>query len=453
VYGGIVWLSRFFVYGEGHVQRPILLFLGLYAAAFVLYWLAVRALPDLQRQQRETPLLFIIVGSAVLSRAVLLFSQPIQEDDFYRYLWDGQIVASGLNPYSVAPGTVLKPGEKNDEVERRAAIVTQDANFALILSRVNHPAVPTIYPPLAQGIFGLSAIIAPGSLSTLRLFFLAFDLGICGLLWLILQRLDASPLWVLVYAWSPLVIKESINSAHYDVAPTFFLVLALLLCLRNYLVGAYVSLALAILGKLYPVILLPLFLRRTWETGSLRHAIGGGTITVVVVACGYAPFVDAGTMLWQGTLTFAQYWRTNTLLFPGLQMLVGERWLANAVVVGLLGCTVLGVLARFSLRDSRAFLWGNFVVLGMLFLLSPVGNPWYFVWIVPFLCVFPLQSGVMFSGLLGLYYLAFYFIYRDSAETFRWVVWLEYILFYGMLLYEWYVGKLHFRRQVRSMTG
>lgn len=48
----------------------------------------------------------LVLGFALLFRVVLLWSDPIQEDDFYRYLWNGKVVASGLNPYRFAPQIV-----------------------------------------------------------------------------------------------------------------------------------------------------------------------------------------------------------------------------------------------------------------------------------------------------------------------------------------------------------
>ena len=149
------------------------------------------------------------------------------------------------------------------------------------------------------------------------------------------------------------------------------------------------------------------------------------------------PFLEAGLLLWQGTLTFAERWQTNSLIFPLLYSLVRERWVANTLVAAVLGGTVLALLSRFDLREERRFLWVNFLTLGVLFLLSPVGNPWYFLWLVPFLCIFPFGSWLLLSGLLGLYYLSFYFIYHESAETFRWVIWLEYLPFYLCWFAEW----------------
>ena len=447
VYGSITWLSQGFVYGQGHSQRPIPLFVGLYLGAWSLYMLALLVLPRLSDKREH---IWLILIFALLFRLTLLFSRPIQEDDFYRYLWDGKVVASGLNPYRVAPLTVVEftqnatkkftPSLQETESEnlrRLAHIPARDDNFALILSRVNHPEVPTIYPPLAQAIFALAALIAPGSLLVLRLIFCGFDLLICFLVFVVLQHLKANTLSLLIYAWSPLVLKETLNSAHYDVVPTFFFMLALVLALKDKTVFAHVSLAVATLGKLYPLLLLPVFLWRTWLREGQIRAVLGVVVVATVLTLGYAPFLDVGPALWQGTLTFAERWQMNSLIFPFLSWGIGERWGANTVVAILLGGTTLALLSRYAVSKDSLFLWVIFLVLGELFLLSPVGNPWYFLWLVPFLCVFPLRSWLLLSGLLGLYYLWFYFVYRGTVETFRWVIWLEYLPFYSLLVWDW----------------
>jgi len=447
VYGGIAWLSQGFMYGQGHAQRPILAFVGLYIAAWLFSMLAFRQVRQSPCQRLEV---WLLMAFACLFRLVLLFSQPIQEDDFYRYLWDGEVLANGLNPYRVAPLSVLNftkglsPSAElplraadEDDLPRLASIPAHDGRFALILSRVNHPAVPTIYPPLAQAVFALSALAAPGSLLALRLIFLGFDLAICGLIVAVLGHLKLNRSLVLVYAWSPLVIKETINSSHYDVVPTFFLMLTLLLYVKKRVLLASFSCALAILGKIYPLLLLPIFVGKMVTTHSRRQALLGLGLVIGVVGLGYAPFVAAGSMLWQGTLAFAERWQTNSLLFPFVQSSIGERWAANSVIALLLAFSVLCLLLRHEVRDDQEFLWINFFALGLLFLCSPAGNPWYFLWLVPFLCIFPLRSWLLLSGLLGLYYLWFYCLYHRTAETFRWILWVEYLPFYALLVWDW----------------
>lgn len=437
IYLGIFCLSRSFVYGQGHRNRPLLFFLALYASAFVLYVVTIRVLPFFSWRKKD---FVVALGFAVSFRVILLCSDPIQEDDFYRYLWDGKVVASGLNPYGVAPSSVIAREESS---RAYVDILDADPTLVSILERVNHPNVPTIYPPVAQGVFALTALAAPGSLLGLRLVFLAFDLALICVILDILRQLNINRAYVVVYAWSPLVAKETINSAHYDVIPTFFLLSAVALLLRGKQVFAYISLALAVLGKLYPLLLFPFFLWRTKTIDGWPIMLSALGIASSVIVAGYAPFWSAGWGLWQGTIAFVGQWQTNSLLFPLLGTGVGNRWVANLAIAVALSVVAIFLLRRSALEESRPFLWSLFVMLGALFLCSPVGDPWYFVWIVPFLCVFPLRSGIVLSGLLGLYYLSFYFMYHTTPETFRWVIWLEYLPCYGLLLWEW--------RSVRSL--
>ncbi len=44
-----------------------------------------------------------IIGVGLLSRLILIPSQPVLEDDYYRYLWDGAVTAHGYNPYVYSP--------------------------------------------------------------------------------------------------------------------------------------------------------------------------------------------------------------------------------------------------------------------------------------------------------------------------------------------------------------
>jgi hypothetical protein len=431
----MTWLSFQFIYGQGHQQRPILAFLACYGVGFLLYgaacWYIRRPLSHSNR------CLWIVLGFAVSFRVILLLSNPIQEDDFYRYLWDGTVVARGLNPYLLAPQAVREGRAEDARVQPYARIAQHEPGVALILSRVNHPEVPTIYPPLAQGLFAVGAIIAPGSLFVLRVLLLCCDLALCWLLVALLRDLAINPAYVTFYAWSPLVIKETLNSAHYDVLPALWLMVALFLSLRGKVLVTYASVALAVLGKVYPLLLLPLFACRTWCTHGSAWTVAGLAVTCLLILIGYAPFWQDSAALWQGTRAFAERWQTNSFLFPALRMLVDERWVANAIVAMLSAGVALGTLVRFELRDAYEFLWAVFLVLGVMFLLSPVGNPWYFLWSVPLLCVFPLRSWVLLSGLLGLYYLYFYFLYHRQVETFRWVIWLEYVPFYAVATWEW----------------
>ena len=75
-------------------------------------------------------------------------------------------------------------------------------------------------------------------------------------------------------------------------------------------------------------------------------------------------------------------------------------------------------------------------LISLVFLLSPIQNPWYLCWVVPFLCLFPLRSWILLTGLVGLYYLDFYFDYQEIQSWTKWTPWFEYLPFYLLLIWD-----------------
>ena len=144
VYVAIAVLSRQFIYGDGHLARPIPTVLGLLALTFILHlvalWAAVRC-PESRR------LLGVIVVGSVLFRLVLVFSWPIQEVDIYRYLWDGEVAAHGESPFRYSPKQVLDADAESvlpDELGRLVKLRDSSPAMATILARVHYEDLPTI---------------------------------------------------------------------------------------------------------------------------------------------------------------------------------------------------------------------------------------------------------------------------------------------------------------------
>ena len=132
------------------------------AAAFLAYGAAGLT------ARRTAPPVALIWTVAIAARVVLLPLTPELSDDIYRYLWDGHLLTQGVNPYAHPPG---------------------DSALAALRTpwhgEINHPDVPTIYPPLAQLLFGAAALVGGPAIPGAKLLWLCFDLG-CGLL---LQRI------------------------------------------------------------------------------------------------------------------------------------------------------------------------------------------------------------------------------------------------------------------------
>ena len=262
-------------------ELPIPLMLTAFAAAFGLYLWALRIAVLGGGDRRMLP---VIVIAAVVFRATLLFTEPIQEVDIYRYMWDGEVVAAGHNPYQYSPQNVADAARDRqtaaavqlpDDLAQLVALRNSARAKATILDRVHHRQYTTVYPPISQAVFAAVAITTPDDSSVfthlvmMKLWLLLFDLAT---LWLVIRLLKMAgrPLgWSLAYAWCPLLMKEVANSGHLDSIAVFFATLAVYLTATMYVSTgsssrraslAMLALAAGVGAKLYPMVLAPLLL-------------------------------------------------------------------------------------------------------------------------------------------------------------------------------------------------
>ena len=115
---------------------------------------------------------------------------------------------------------------------------------------------------------------------------------------------------------------------------------------------------------------------------------------------------------------------------------------AAKITVVLILIAVLGYLFYRNLEeDETAVLKNLFIMMALVFLFSPVQNPWYLCWVVPFLCIFPSRAWILLTGLVSLYYLDFYFDYQDLQSYRSWIEWVEYTPFFLLLGWEFKLKK------------
>jgi hypothetical protein len=228
----------------------------------------------------------------------------------------------------------------------------------------------TVYPPLSEWSFSWVE-----SVPAYRLLFTIFDLASLGLL-LLLLRLVKQPLhYALVYAWNPTVIVSFALCGHHDSLAILTLLLAYLFLILRKPALSLASLALAFLSKFYPLLLLPVLLRRTRAVYA--------SVFVAVVALAYLPFLGAGRRLLNGLGDYARGWEGNDSLFRLIQ------WAGNSKPQAYLvaGVLVLSLVIYALRRRMEPLPAGLFLISGLL-LLSSNAFPWYFTWIVPFLCFY-----------------------------------------------------------------
>ena len=231
-----VWGQSLHVEGDG--THSLLAILGLFAVAFVCYLLAIRA--ALVAEQGRC-LIVLIATAAVIFRLTLLFSNPIEEVDLYRYLWDGQATIAGVSPFRYSPQQILRTDSDEEPPADLARLITVKQTVSAmpeILDRVHYGELPTIYPPTSQAIFAVATLCTPPSASvTVRLivmkaWFVLFDLATIPLVIWLLRWIGKPIGWVVAYAWCPLLIKEVANSGHLDALAVFLSTAAFYLACR-----------------------------------------------------------------------------------------------------------------------------------------------------------------------------------------------------------------------------
>jgi hypothetical protein len=298
-------------------------------------------------------------------------------------VWDGQVQAAGINPYRYIPA---------------------DSHLAFLRDLDIYPHINrrtyahTIYPPGAQMLFLLITRVG-ASIRWMKV-------GMVGLesltIWILVKLLGALGLrreQVLIYAWHPMLFWEVASSGHVDGAALPFIALALLFYIRHKPVATGVALAAATLIKLYPIALFPALYRRSeWRNWRMPATVAG------VVAAGYACYASVGWHVLgflpeyakeEGLESGSRYFLL-TLVRHGLH----REELPTGAFYALAALVLLG-LALWAWLTSEASAYSaircSFVLATALMLLFSSHYPWYYLWLLPFVCLIPYVPMLYFT--------------------------------------------------------
>lgn len=342
-----------------------------FLAGFLLALLAARSL------SASSPRFLLL--SATLFRATLLPRSPDLSDDIHRYVWDGKVARAAVSPYAFAPADPAMAGLDPE-----------------LRSRVAHPEIRTVYPPVAQAGFRAFG----GNRMALKAFFSAADVAIVAMLW---RPGPGGAFAAALYAFHPLPVTETAGQGHLDSLGVALLVASLVWLARQRRAAAGVAFAASVLTKYVSVAALPVLLR----SGRTRFLAAAGLFSALVWT-----IAGRGASPLGGFSEFAMRWDSNSVLYPAvvrfmdwsdLPSRVKELFIAwkaehghppwtqdvfpffYSAFFARVALAFLLVLAlawiTWRVRDS---IDGTFAALAALLLLSPTLHPWYLLWLLPF---------------------------------------------------------------------
>ena len=386
---GLLHLSAEFLYVRRNIELPITLLVGILVVSGIVYLVAV-----VRRPPDSKPMWIWITLVGLVMRGTLFVSTPMLEDDFFRYLWDGAVLAHGHNPFAYVPEEMARQegdtGDVHEELRRLAA------RSEPVVSRINHRGLRTIYPMVAQAAFALAYCVRPWSLLAWRAVLFCLDVATLVLLLALLRALRLPAVLAIVYWWNPVVVKEGMNSAHMDLVVMPFVLGAILLAVRGRWLWAVCCLSLATAGKIWPVLLVPVVLRRlVSQPVKLLVALAiFGLLTLML----YLPPLAAGLGDSSGFTAYGRRWEMNDALFmlvlwacQGLAKLTTGATASGPLMARVATLAILGAwIARVAWRDARTpaeLCERCLLVVAALFLLSPTQFPAYYTWLAPLLAL------------------------------------------------------------------
>ncbi len=434
----IVYISPDFSKSIAEVQKPVLFLVAILVFSGAVYLFTIFKTPRTNLKKNQ---LIWVIGIGIILRVLMLFSAPILEDDYYRYLWDGAVTANGINPYEYSPEEVLGgtgiPTELSELAEESGEII----------HGINHPEVRTIYPPIAQAFFALSYWLDSWSLISWKLILIVFDLATLSLIFNALGILKLPSSYLIIYWWNPLLLKEIFNSAHLDVLVFPFVLSATIMASQNRYIRSTVTLIIGMGIKLWPVFLLPILLRPI--ISKPKELLSALVVAVISIGVLFLPIYLSGLDNSSGFIAYGQSWQNNDSAFRiliyiselGLNLLGYETFhkfsVARFLVIALIAIWIAYTALGKTFKNEDLFK-KSLLIIAFVFLISPTQFPWYYTWLIPFLAIKPRFSLLLLTALLPMYYLRYYFEPRGEIEIFTdLIVWVEFVPVWILLIWEW----------------
>lgn len=319
---------------------------------------------------------FLLIG--ILCRILLSFSVPLWEDDWARYLWEGNLIREGISPYTTRPESFFADskfliiGEKESE----------------ILSRINHPDWSSIYSPLVLLYFYFVSLLTPFSLEILKLGYIGMDLLV---VWMISKLRNKQS--AISYFLFPVVLKEVYLNCHFEMLSILFCIISIYLNKKKYIISSSFFYGLAVHSKIYLLVLIPFFLIRN-SLDSKKNKLKKFKIILFILFFSlgilfpvivFQLLVKNNSQFGLDSLfKFTNEFEFNSLYFYLLKVLFSFET-AKRIVFVLISFIILYSIfnyKKYFINFQRGLLWCyTFFVLCLL--LSPIVNPWYFLIVIP----------------------------------------------------------------------
>jgi len=391
---------------------------------------------------------WLLAGIGVVFRLVFIVATPNLSQDFYRFLWDGRLVAQGINPYLFTPEMYF--GNASSTL---GITIAQAQELFNGMGELNGSHFSN-YPPLNQLFFAIAALFTGksilGSVILLRVITIAADIGILYFGRKLLIKLKLPVQHIFWYFLNPFIIIELTGNLHFESVMLFFLIWALYLLYNGKWIWAAVLFGLSISVKLIPLLLLPLFWRYFVDKGLFSKGFWELKkfywVTILVVLISFAPFYSSEFV--SNFTTTIGLWFQNFEFNASVFYVI--RWIGfktvgwNPIetvgkVLPLVVIVFLLVISFFRKNNTpQQLITAMLFAISFYLLLSTTVHPWYIATPLLLSVFTKYRFPIVWSGMVMLSYSA-YGIEGFSENL--WLVAIEYTVVIGYFLLEIFQKK------------
>jgi hypothetical protein len=371
--------------------------------------------------------------SGILFRLIFIPLEPHLSQDYFRFIWDGELIINLLNPYLEVPNSLIE----NPQLPIANAQELYQGMGSLSAKHYSS------YPPLHQLVFALAALLGGksilGSIVVLRSTIILADLGIFYFGRKLLKNLNRSPHLICWYFLNPLVIVDLTGNLHFEGIMLFFLLWSLYLLSQNKWQLAAVVMACSISVKLVPLLFMPLFLKYFGLKKSLFfYFIIGGTSILLFVPFYHPDFIS-------------NYSQTVGLWFSNFEFNAGIYNVAKKIAISMdekpwefikdygkvvpyitLATAILLTFLRNN-RDLLTLISSMMWLLTLYYMMSTTVHPWYIISVLILGVFNSFKFPVIWTGMIVLSYFAY--SQMDNKENLLLLA-LEYTVVIGFIGYE-----------------
>ncbi|WP_240462963.1 polyprenol phosphomannose-dependent alpha 1,6 mannosyltransferase MptB [Mesonia aquimarina] len=383
-----------------------------------------------------------MAGFALIFRLVFIGSLPNLSQDFYRFIWDGRLIAEGINPFLSTPKKLL---EENFSAIAQTRILI-DGMGSLNASNYSN------YPPVSQFVYGIAGFFAKksilGSVVIMRLILIAADFGTLYFGKKLLKKLQLPSHRIFWFILNPFVILEFTGNLHFEGLMVFFLLSGIYFLVQKKWMFSAILIGFSISVKLLPLLILPLFFnyfRKKFKLGFVK-LLGFYMLIFTTVFLTFIPFLSENLI--QNYSDSVGLWFSKFEFNASVYYII--RWIGFQTVgwniIGTVGKILpiiifLGILGLTFFRKNypeKKLLQNMLFAFCLYFLLSTTVHPWYLATPLLLSIFTKFRFLLLWSFLIVLSYSAYN---TQEFQENMYLLALEYLLVVGFFTYELYYKR------------